>query len=308
MQKLDFVEGLETLVINLRSIEICKALEEGFKDLGKSHNYGLIIPLLFTSKSNYDNIKNSDALKELISVLNIDSIYSEEHLSQLTSIFRQGNGSNIIANNNSYSFYNFHKTLTTTLVLCKKTLVDKNLLENSEIQNEDGYNSFRIIIEGEGLETEKYIRIFTELDELIKAISKIHDEAAYSSSITLLDSGSDTNLAIKTGVETAKSLFQIFKEIWEFMVNHKSYKASQKNQALIESLTVRELIQTKVDSGLITEQEGKEYVHLIKTRTDTLIGLKVLPRQIVTESFQVDNRRLLENIDSARLLNEGESN
>ena len=61
-------------------------------------------------------------------------------------------------------------------------------------------------------------------------------------------------------------------------------------------------IQKKVDDGIITKEEGLEYTHMVKTRTDDLIGMKVLPKKIVTETNQVENKKLLTEFEGLKLI------
>jgi hypothetical protein len=81
----------------------------------------------------------------------------------------------------------------------------------------------------------------------------------------------------------------------------------QKNQALLESLTIRTEIQKKdIGEGILTTEEGKEYLHMIKTRTDDLIGMKVLPKQIVIETNQIENKNLLAEFEGMKMLSSGD--
>ncbi len=157
------------------------------------------------------------------------------------------------------------------------------------------------------METETYIKIFQALEQLVNTISKIVDDVESKSEIILLDSGSDSNIGIKTGIETAKSLFLIFKEVWEFVISRKLYKEKQNNQALLDSLSIRSTINEKIKDGTISEEEGKEYVHLIKTRTDDLIGLNVLPKQIAMGTNYVDNKKILSSLEGQRLISSGDN-
>jgi hypothetical protein len=56
----------------------------------------------------------------------------------------------------------------------------------------------------------------------------------------------------------------------------------------------------------LTEAEGKEYLHMIKTRTDDLIGMKVLPKQIIMESNQIENKKLLAEFEGTKMLSSGD--
>jgi hypothetical protein len=62
----------------------------------------------------------------------------------------------------------------------------------------------------------------------------------------------------------------------------------------------------KVKDGVITEKEGLEYMYMIKTRTDNLIGMKVLPKQIVNETNIVENKKLLAELEGQKLLTGGD--
>ena len=305
MQKIDFVKNLEIIVEKLKSREIVAQFNGGFSQPGQNYNYGTINPLLFLSKSNYDQIKNENGFAEILTSLNGQDIYKETNLSHLTTILRSIQAASILTQSSAISLYNFHNTLIQTLNLSKSILQSKSITESLVNEGENGVVVFQILIEGEGLETEQYIKIFTAINELIQTISKIVDEAEQKSEIILIDSGSDTNVGFKAGIETAKSLFLIFKEIWDFITNFKFYKQKQKNQSLLESLTIRTEIQEKVDEGILTKEEGQEYLHMIKTRTDDLIGMKVLPKQIVIDTNQIENRKLLAEFEGMKMLTDG---
>lgn len=306
MQKLDFVKNLEIIVEKLKSESILSVFESGLKAPNQNFEYNKIVPLLFLSKSNYEQIKDDDNLYELLQFFNVDKLYSENNLTALTTTLRVTNATGIYLNKTNLNLYDFHKTIVSTYYLSKEILLNDILNESYEESLNEGVNIFQIIIEEEGLETYKYIKILGALTELIEVIDKIYNEKTNNSEIILLDSGSDTNLGIKTGVETAKSLYLIFKEVFDLAINYKQYKNSQKNKALMESLTIRAEILKKVDDGVITDSEATEYIHLIKTRTDDLIGMKVLPKQIVLENTKIENKKLLKEIEGVRFLTSGE--
>lgn len=306
MQKIDFVKNLETIVKKLKSHEILTQFEAGFTQPVQVFNYAIINPLLFLSKSNYDQIKNETQYAEILITLNAQSIYTENNLSLLTTILRNSQASNILLQPNAVALYNFHNTIIQTSNLSKKILQSKSITESLINEVDNGVIIFQILIEGEGLITIQYIKIFTAINELIETISKIVNEQEQKSEIILLDSGSDSNIGVKSGIETAKSLFLIFKEVWDFITNFQFYKQKQKNQALLDSLTIRTEIQRKVDEGILTIEEGKEYLHMIKTRTDDLIGMKVLPKQIVIESNHFENKKLLAQFEGMKMLSAGD--
>lgn len=306
MQKLDFVKNIEIIVENLKSEVILFHFETGFANPNQGYNYDHIIPQLFSSKSNYERIKNDEGISKILTFFNCEEMYSEENLTKLTRSLTASQAGSIYGHANNLKLYNFHNSLLKTYNLSKELLLNDLLNEPYEESLEQGVNIFQIVIEEESLETYKYLKILTSLTELIDTINKINKDEISKSEIILLDSGSDTNLGIRTGIETAKSLFLIFKEVWDFATNHRQYKNEQNNKALLESLSIRTEILKKVEEGIISESEGTEYVHLIKTRTDDLIGMKVMPKLIVIENNKIENKKLLKEMQGIRLLSNGE--
>jgi hypothetical protein len=306
MQKIDFQKSLETIAERLKSSEIVTLFNSGFSQPGKNYSYGNINPLLFLSKSNYDQIKNEIRYKDILANLNAENIYSEQNLAHITIALRETQVQGILTRANVVDLYNFHNALIQMSNLSNNLLQSKNIIDSLENKAENGVVVFQIVIEGEGLETEQYIKIFTALNELIETISKILNEQEQRSEIILLDSGSDSNVGIKTGIETAKSLFLIFKEVWDYITSFKFYKQKQRSQVLLESLSIRAEIQKNIDDGILTREEGMEYLHMIKTRTDDLIGMKVLPKQIAVETNQIENKKLLAEFEHIKLLSSGD--
>lgn len=307
MQKIDFIKNLGDIVEKLKSIEIIMQFNGGFQQPGQGFDYGMIKPLLFASKSNYDRIKDDPRYQEILNSLDAQKIFAEENLSALTTILIPTIAQAILTNEKTVSLYNFHNTIRSTYNLSKSVLQTSEVTESLTNEVANGVVVFQIMIEGQGLQTDQYIKIFTALSELVDTISKIFDEVDKKSEIILLDSGSDSNVGLKTGIETAKSLYLIFKEVWDFVTTYKYYKERQRNQTLLDSLTVRAEIKRRIEEKVISEEEGQIHLHMIKTRTEDLIGMKVLPKQIAIESTTTENKRLLSEFEGLKLLSSGDN-
>lgn len=303
MQKIDFVNKLEIIVDKLESVNIINILEAGFNQTTTHYQYNKINPLLFKSKSNFDQLVLIGDYNEIFENNGAIENYTDANLSFLSLVFSTTIFSDIISKPQAIAFYLFHKTLLQTLILTRNVLLSNQIFQDDfEQKINSGVILFQILIDSEGLEPEKYIKIFSALNDLISVVEKICDESDEKTEIILLDSGSDTNLGIKTGVETAKSLFLIFKEIWDFVVNFKYYKAEQNNKALLDSLSIRTIINKKVEEGILSKDEGIEYTHKIKTRTDDLISMKVLPKEIVNKTNIIENKRILSDFEGFKLI------
>jgi hypothetical protein len=301
MQKIDFVRSLETIVEKLSSEEILLKLDESFKRPNDAFPFHNITPLLFLSKSNFDQLHADENFSEILETVNENGVYSANNLAILAPLLIHKPALNLVIHPSFIKLYNFHASLVLTLKLAKQALLNDSMNKGFEEYIQNGVLIFQVVIEGEGLETEKYIKIFAALEDLVEAVSKVNGNES-KAEIILLDSGSDTNIGIKTVAETAKSIFLIFKEIWDYIINYRYYKNKQRNGALLESLTIRAEIEKKVQEGVITPEEGKEYMHLIKSRTDNLIGLKVLPKQIVIDRTVVDNKKMIEEFENVKFL------
>ena len=307
MQKIDFVNNLEDLVKNLKSREIIYQFNLGFARPSDNFSYSSLTPYLFLSKSYFDQVKNEPQYREILETLGAHNIYAENNLAQLAANLRPMTARDILIQANVVELFTFHKTIIQTVDLSKNILQSKSITESLSNEIDNGVVVLQILIEGEGLETRQYIKIFTAINELIETISKIVNEQDQSSEIILLDSGSDTNVGVKAGIETAKSFFLIFKEVWDFITNFRYYKQKQKNETLLDSLTIRSEILKRVQEGTLTSEEGVEYIHFVKTRTDDLIGMKVLPKQIVIDTNHIENKKLLAEFEGMKMIAIGDN-
>lgn len=313
MQKFDFVKNLEKISENLFSQEINKHFDSSIKEPRNDYNFEKLKPILFNSKSKYDQLIEDDGIFDILKNLNSEKIYSVENLSNLTNYFHSTQISKILLRDKCLEFYKFHLTIISTLQISKNLLLKNSYSDSNEQTLENGIIIFEIVI-GEELENiQLYIKVLSLLKELTSLVDKISNinteetddlENEKPVDIVLLDSGSSSNIGLKTGIDTAKSLFLIFKEIWDFTLSYKQYKSTQNSNALLESLTIRKEILTKLEEGVITDKEAQEYTHIIKTRAEDLIGLKVLPKELVQENHKISNVKLLNEFKELRLLNQ----
>lgn len=306
MQKLDFVKKLSVIISKLNSSEFIEIFDNSLDSPGdNSFNFHSLVPILFQSKSNYDILSNHKEYKKILLELELNEIYDSENLSFLVKYFSNTTPYNLFKQPKIKKFWSTHQGLVQLHTLSKKMFLNEILLQKNETQLNKGILIFQITIEEDGLDASDYSDIFANLKELVTVISKINEQESDKLEIILLDSGSNTNLAVQTTAETAKSLFLIFKEMWDFFTNHKFYKQKQHNQALLESLTIMQEIKNKTESGVLTDDQGKEYIHFIKTRTDKLINHKVIPKSIMEENVQIDTVKQLNELKEIKLLSSG---
>ena len=313
MQKYDFVQHLKVIVEELKSKEIVALFEEGFKEEAgspKITEFGKILPVLFSSKGNYEKLLLKPDYAALLEKINVKAMYSDEKLAKISTRLPTVRIYEIFKYLVCVQMYVFHKSLLETNSLAESLLLSDLVNKGYEASMNEGVLMFQVVIEQDGLNSEDYIKIFIALQELVKKIGEVlyGKEEEYKTDIILLDSGSDTNVGIKTKTEIAKAIFDLFKEVWDYITSFSFNRQDRKNKALLESLSIRTEIQNKVDQGTISEEEAQEYMHYIKTRTDKLIGLKTLPKQIVLQTNNQPNRNLLEDLKVKGLLTGGNEN
>jgi predicted transcriptional regulator len=198
------------------------------------------------------------------------------------------------AHSDILSLLSFHTNLIAFCTAARKNLIFQGIDMNMQALLQNGFLIFRVLIEKENLSLKRYSQLFSTLDNFIGTISKIAGEPDAVVEIVLLDSGSDTNIGIKTGIETAKSLFLIFKEIWECLFNHEYYKLNKKSETLMKILSVREELQKKYSEGVISKAELKMYSEAITKDVLTLLNLQVLPKQLIDDSKgRLENKQVI---------------
>lgn len=253
---------------------------------------------MFQSKGNYVNLQRNKNYENILTKISADDIYSNDNLSLLAVSLSNDKTLEILKIKECVELYCFHKSLLMMLHSSESLLLSESLNDSFENSIENGILIFQTVIENNFLNSEDYIKIFTALQELTNIVGKIiygKETEKYNTEIILLDSGSDTNIGIKTKAEIAKAIFDLFKEIWDYITSFKFNRQDRKNKELLDSLAIRSEIKKKVEEGVISPEEAKEYEFYIKSRTDKLIGLKTLPKQIVVQNYNQQNRNLLEN-------------
>lgn len=301
MQKLDYTESLKELKTSLKSEEIINLINS----LPVSQavpQVKALTPIIIESKSNYDKVDIASTKFEILQALGAEKLYSQETIGNVIN----GVVHTTIQNHQKVQlflipafqdFYNFHYSLIQATLLSEQVLFKNNLLQ---LHAEDTI-IFRVLSENE-LELAKYSKILSLIRELIEIIQRILKEEEQQVSVTLLDSGSDTNLGVKSSIEITRSLFQIFKEVWDWMLNRKFYKNKLRNSGLMDNLSVMVAIHEAKEKGAIDEETAKIYRESIIIKTEDLLELNVLPKELYELKTQNDSRKLLAEFSEVKML------
>lgn len=294
MQKLDFTKTLELINRQLKTEDLLKIFDDSLKTNNSNYDGRALTSVIMESKSNYDRIYELLNVKEIINNFGGEPLYKSSFVAELINMFLSRNNTfNIYYNKLVFDFYTFHK------IVNKITTASKILFfEKSEESFSDNFENGIIIFEifaDDALKVNTYSKIFNLLDELINALNKSYNpkEETQPAEITLLDSGSNTNIGVKTSAEAAKSMFLAFKEIWDWIINRKHYKSKIENQSLLDNLDVLNKIKEYEESKVLTTDEAKTLVHTIKTRINDLLDLNVIPKTLTEQEIEFSKTDLL---------------
>jgi len=295
MQKIEFTNSISIIFQKLKTEVLLLEMNKSVNNPSSSYSGQNLTSLIVESKSNYDKIVESKHIAKLLTLLGADTIYSPKSISELLNLLLSRTPTHQIFY--TQVVFNFFSLQNTISILSKATenlfFEDPSVTPFDNLDN--GLIIFKVYENDEGLTIEKFKKIFDLFIELIEAISKIYanEQALLKPEIVILDSGSDVNLGIKTAAETAKSLFLIFKEIWDFIVNKKHYENKLINESLFENLDLLQKIKECEENKIISPEESKTLLHTIKTRTFQLLDLNVLPKKLADKDVELSNLDLL---------------
>lgn len=280
MQKFDFIQALNEIKRELCVEELYEFFTEAPANGRKQ--YSTILSTLLDVNTNYQNIVNRDDIisKVLSKLTAVNDVFEREKFVSLIKNVSTVQDVNSMKNNIARPFILAYKFILDLYDVTKDLLLN-DITTNEESELTNGVIVLRVNIE-ESLNAEQYAAIFKAINELLAPICKLYS-VEEKPSIILLDSGSDTNIGVKTTVNVANAVFNLFRELLDYIVNFRFAKNDRSMQTLSESLSIRKEIVEAQKNGIISEDEAKEYIHMVKTRTDKLIGLGVVPRKAIND-------------------------
>jgi hypothetical protein len=306
MQKLDYTESINQIKEKLKSQSIVDFIDK--LSLTQPVKTNELTPLIIESKSNFDKIDHESNEFEILKALAGRVLYEQTYIGNLINQTLQASISNqlkvhLFTHSTLSQFYNFHYSILQCAALANLVLFEDEKLTSL---NSDEIIVFRILV-GEGnLELRSYGKILKLLEDLIDILQNVYvEESADKPSVVLLDSGSDSNIGVKSSVQIGTALFQIFKEIWDWVLNRKYYKNKLRTDAFLENLNVFNAIKESERSGSIDAATAKTYRETILRKTEDLLELKVLPKKLIESQTYISNQKVLSEYSEIKMLGEG---
>jgi hypothetical protein len=301
MQKLDFTENINSLVSSLNSKKIIDAVK-ALPPNQAMPQVDQLTPLIIESKSNYDKIDSESGKMDILKALDAESLYSQTNIANIINAIvaiqiQHQHKVQLFLSEMFLPFYSFHENLLKTQSLAQTVLFKNNL---TDLNSQDTI-IFRIL-SGENIEINKYVKIISLIKEIIEILKTIFAQEDTEVTLTLIDSGSDSNLGVKSTIEISRSLFQIFKEVWDWIVNRKFYKNKLRNSGLMDSLNIMTAIHEAKEKSVIDEETARIYKESIIIKTEDLLDLNVLPKDLFQSTLATNSRKLLSEFSNIKLL------
>ena len=284
MQKLDYIQALEVIKEELLVDKLYALFSE--KTSSGTRTYSSYMQDLLTVNTNFSNLqKRQDNIGEVISHLDrLKSAFSPVKFAQFITAVAKVTDVNAMQNNYAKQFLSAYKFIKDLYEVNKAILFKNNISTDEDSELEQGLIIFRAKVDDE-IQVEKYTQIFKAICELIETVCKLY-QIQDKPTIVLLDSGSDTNIGVRTSVGVAQDIYKLFQEVFDYIVNWRFARHDREMRALVDGLSIREKINAAKENNTITEDEAREYTHLVKSRTDKLIGLGVAPRKVLEDTIK----------------------
>lgn len=284
MQKLDYIQALEVIKEELLVDKLYAFFTE--KTSSGTKLYRSCMPDLLTVHINYTNMVNGDdSIAEVLSLISgLQYVFDSQNFAKFVTHVANTTDINNMQTNYAKSFILAYKFVIDLYYVNKNILLKDDISTNEDDELKQGLIIFRAKID-EDIQVEKFTQIFKAISELIETVCKLY-QIQDKPTIVLLDSGSDTNIGVRTSVGVAQDIYKLFQEVFDYIVNWRFARHDREMRALVDGLSIREKINAAKENHIITEEEAREYTHLVKSRTDKLIGLGVAPRKVLEDTIK----------------------
>lgn len=315
MQRLDLRNNLHELITGLQSKKIVELLDS------PNLQGTVLLKHVIDSKAAFDRASTNSDMIKVFEQFNLSEIYSTNFFTNIVSFVSSKGPENrartqFLTDQRLTTFYSQHKTLLATF-----NIVENLLLEDIDFFNEqrdfdvltaqNNGNLILQIIDESNVSLSKLEDILSHLQKLIENVYLLYDKVEGENFtekpvITLIDSGSDINFSIKLPKKAANLIAQIIKQLWDVIVNNKSFRHNQKLKDVENTITVLGKINEAKENGGISPEMAEVLKKGIFENAQQVILSNTLTKQIVLETKEVSNRTILLEQTKTYKLEQGE--
>ncbi len=316
MQRLDLRNNLHELITGLQSQKIVDLLDS----INLQGN--ILLKHIIDSKAAFDRASTDTEMVNVFEQFNLSEIYSTNNFTGIIAfISGKGNANTsrtqFLTDQRLTTFYSQHKTLLATFNIVENLLLKDVDFFNEErtfdvVTAQNNGNLILQIIDESNVSLSKLEDILSHLQKLIENVYLLYDKVEGENftdtpAITLIDSGSDINFSVKLPKKAANLIAQIIKQLWDVIVNNKSFRHNQKLKDVENTITVLGKINDAKENGGISPEMAEVLKKGIFENAQQVILSNTLTKQIVIETQEVSNRTILLEQTKTYKLEQGEN-
>jgi hypothetical protein len=310
MQTLQFSKAIDSIVKDLRSEELIEFIRPFFL-FGGTNNItdeqrDQFSSIIMSSRVGYAELIKEPIANAVMDSLRIGDLYAPERLGRLIRhLGAIPNVAQLVSNPIFYSeFYTLFDGLS-WLVKLRNT--SKQLLEDDKLAGVPSNEILQVRIldyDNTGIETERLGTFFASISEIHSQLSILLKVSESHLRVIYADSGSD----FVVGLQCTKAILDILRgllsEFWE-KIKYSSFEDFDKKiDSMSKGLTFIGAVNEQIESGAISEEDGKNLSHRVLREMKTLASIGVsLPQDefVVT----VDQRKLMMEVRELKLIGDG---
>ena len=316
MQRLDLRNNLHELITGLQSQTIVDLLDSA------ALQGNILLKHIIDSKAAFDRASTDPEMVNVFEQFNLSEIYSTNNFTSIIAfISGKGNANTsrtqFLTDQRLTTFYSQHKTLLATFNIVENLLLKDVDFFNEErtfdiVTAQNNGNLILQIIDESNVSLSKLEDILSHLQKLIENVYLLYDKVEGENftdtpEITLIDSGSDINFSVKLPKKAANLIAQIIEQLWDVIVNNKSFRHNQKLKDVESTITVLGKINDAKESGGISPEMAEVLKKGIFENARQVILSNTLTKQIVIETKEVSNRTILLEQTKTYKLEQGEN-
>jgi len=251
--------------------------------------------LIFDIRENLSDLNNNKLCKDIIDEFRLNDILNRATLGKLLSIFQISSDSTQISNNTENYRAFIHVALCCRL-LNNNILATTNLIGGDRLQDDlddDEIVEFELNDYGkESVELKRFSDALIHIQNIYIVLSDIYEFDEDGFSISYCDSGSNLLVGIKTKIENAKKIKETIISTWEKVQGASYIDFERKSNSILKGLDVAEEIDKKVQSGAITDEDGRRYKKRLLDSLDDLFNDGITIKDYESDDKDITNKLL----------------
>ncbi|MGA8221162.1 MAG: hypothetical protein WB780_05860, partial [Candidatus Acidiferrales bacterium] len=266
--------------------------------------------LIFDSNNGYHDVIKNEQAKAILPSLEVGRIYSSVELGNLVTAFNSAPQFAHIATNPAFmSLHDFLVRILAVTKTCAKFLGENGPdgvpAEPPATQPNAVLDLLVIDFDKTGIDIKRLEELFATLDHLREQLTILLQLRESHLRIRYIESGFDIRISLEGLTDAIDGIRTIWNDIWTKIADREFDKIDRRNFTIGGNFKLIDSIEERVKAGTITREDGEHFkLAIMKDAFKLLDSGTMLTATPATEP--VDNRKLLGEARSAKLLTTGE--